>query len=298
MSKVLCLTPPKGMCDGIVSSLRAEAHFVEKKKFPDGETYVRIPTTVSGEDVLVVHTGFPEQNDRIIEAMFVIDTLKDLGAESVTLLMPYMPYARQDRRFREGEAVSIKVVLRTLASLDLDYLIVVDIHKEYSLSEFGNGAFNVTVLPYLAERVKDELEDPLVLAPDRGATLRAKAVAAALGAPWDYLEKRRDRVTGEVTIKPKEISAQGKTVVIVDDIISTGSTLALAASHLKRAGAKKVIALVSHALMIGDAERKLREAGVDAVVTANTLAREYPSIVRVIDVSKLLAEFIEEKGLL
>jgi len=297
LSKVLCLTPPKGMCDGIVSTLKAEAHFVEKKKFPDGETYVRIPTTVSGEDVLVVHTGFPDQNDRLIEAIFVIDTLKDLGAESVTLLMPYMPYARQDRRFREGEAVSIKVVLRTLASLDLDYLVVVDIHKEYSLSEFGSGAFNVSVLPYLAEKIRDEVEDPLVLAPDRGATVRAKSVASVLNAPWDYLEKRRDRVTGEVTIKPKEISAEGKTVIIVDDMISTGSTLALAAKHLREAGAKRVIALVAHALMIGDAERKLKEAGVDEVITANTLAREYPSIVRVIDVSKYLADFILEKGL-
>jgi len=291
------LTPPKGLCDGLVASLNAEAHFIERKKFPDGESYVRIPIPVSGEDVLVVHTGFPDQNDRVIEVLLTIDTLKDLGAESVTLLMPYMPYARQDRRFREGEPVSIKTLLKTLSNLDLDYLVVVDIHKEYSLSEFGGGAFNVSVLPYLAEKIKDEVEDPLVLAPDRGATARAKSVASVLKAPWDYLEKRRDRVTGEVTIRPKEISAEGKTVIIVDDMVSTGSTLALAAKQLKAAGAKRVLALVAHALMVGDAENKLREAGVERVITANTLARDYPTITKVIDVSEYLSNFLVEKGL-
>lgn len=293
--KILCLTPPMGFCEGFVETLGGEAHFIEKKKFPDGETYIRFPISVADEDVIIVHTGFPDQNDRLMEAFLAIDTAMDLGASSVALVMPYMPYARQDRRFREGEPVSIKTVLEILSELDLDYLVVVDIHKEYSLSHFGPGAFNVSVLPYLAEKIKDEVENPLVLAPDRGATMRAKSVASVLNAEWDYLEKRRDRVTGEVTIKPKQISAEGKMVIIVDDMISTGSTLALAAKHLKEAGAKSVIALVAHALMIGDAEKKLKEAGVDRVITANTLAKEYPNIVKVIDVSKYIANFMKER---
>ena len=120
-------------------------------------------------------------------------------------------------------------------------------------------------------------------------------MASELGVPSDYLEKFRDRVTGEVTVKPKNLEVQGKRVLIVDDIVSTGSTLALAAKMLYQQGAKEVEVAVAHALMIDGALKKLNDAGIKRIVTANTLAKEYENEIEVIDISEELAKFVEER---
>ncbi len=296
MALTACLVPPPRMCDKFDEITKVKIE-IEKKKFPDGEVYVRIPEPVAGESVVVVHTGFPDQNDRMIEIMLVVDTLKDLGAEQVTLVMPYFPYARQDRRFREGEPISIKTMLKTLSALGLDNLIVVNIHKEYSLQYFKGTSVNINVLPFLAKTAAKDLSNVLVMAPDKGATQYARAVAKELGAEWDYLEKFRDRITGEVIIKPKEIDVSGRDVIIIDDMVSTGGTLALATSELRKRGARSVRAVVAHALLIGDAIKKLKEAGLSSIVTANTLAREYPDeFVKVVDVSELVINELKNLG--
>ncbi len=296
---VACLTPPKGMCEELGSLLKekigSKVYWVEKKKFPDGESYVRIPFPVAEEDVVLVHTGFEGQNDRLMELFLTLDVLNDLNAKSTTLIMPYMPYARQDRRFREGEAVSIKTVLEILNSLELDNLIVVNIHKEHSLTHFKGTSVNVNALLELSKRAAEGLSDVVIVAPDKGASRYAQEIARELDAPWTFLEKFRDRVTGEVTMHVNELDVvRGKNVLLVDDIVSTGGTLALASKILRENGAKKVIPVIAHALLVGDAVEKLERAGIEELVTANTLFREYPKIARVENISKLVAEALNK----
>ncbi len=285
---IVCLRPPKGLCEGFAKVLEEEVMYAERKRFPDGEVYVRVPGRVFNEDVILLHTGYPDQNASLIELYLTVDLLYDLGAERVHVVLTYTPYARQDRRFREGEAISIKTILRLI---NADTFFTVDIHKKYSLTYFEGEAFDFSSLPVIVK--KANVQADMVLAPDRGALERAKQVANELGVPSDYLEKFRDRVSGEVTIKPKNLEVEGKRVLIVDDIVSTGSTLALAAKTLYQQGAKEVIVAVAHALMIGNAREKLREAGIKRVITANTLAKEYEE--EVVDISEELAAFVEER---
>jgi len=298
MTLELCITAPKLMCESLANELNIEKVDIEKKKFPDGEVYIRIPKSVTNENVIIVNTGYPSQNDRIIETLLAIDTLRDLGASRVTLLMPYVPYARQDRRFREGEPISIKTLLKSLSCLELDNLIVVNIHKTHSLQYFEGVSINVNVLPYLAKEAAKELTELVVLAPDKGALGDAQSIAKELKAEWDYLEKFRDRITGEVSIRPKELDVRDKNVLIVDDMISTGGTLALATKELKKRGAKNVIAVVAHALLVNDAVKKLKDVGLQKIVTANTLAKDYnEEILQLVDISSVLAKHIKELGL-
>ncbi len=283
-----------GLHEEIASILGVEHVSVEYKVFPDGESYVRLPVDVSGRDVVIVQSTYAPQDKHLLELILLADAANDLGARSVTAVIPYLAYARQDRRFREGEAVSVKTVLKLLRSIGIDRLFVVEVHKEESLVFFNGPAYNVNVMDKLAEPFKDlaSTEDVLVLAPDIGARRRAERFARSINAPVDYLEKRRDRVTGEVTVKPRELNVKDKVVIIVDDIISTGGTIALAASQALKQGAKKVMVACVHALLVGNAMDKLRNAGIERIVATNTVP--VPEGVEVVSVAEPIARALIE----
>jgi len=246
------------------------------KDFPDGETYVRLPLElrdVKGEDVLVVQSLAPPQDKSVWQLLLLVEAAVGAGARSVLALVPYLAYARQDKRFLPGEPVSVKVLLKSLAAFGARALFTIDAHSPKSLEHFGGYYENVLLFDELAKAVASgeggwELA---VIAPDAGALERAKALAEALGASYDYLEKYRDRLTGEVKVKPKALSVRGKVVVIADDVISTGGTVALAARSVLEQGAEGVVVAASHALMAEGAFAKLSEAGVKAVYALDTL---------------------------
>ena len=254
----------------LAEALEAPLIEAEHKVFPDGEVYVRIPEGLGGKVAIVVQSMFPEQDRRFVEALLLVEAAKGVGAEHVVLVAPYTAYARQDRRFRTGEPISIKAVLHSLRVAGADAFITVDIHKPESLTYFGGPAYNIDPAPVFAEALRGE-ENLVVVAPDRGALRRAKSLAEQLGVSYDYLEKFRDRVTGEITMRPKELDVKGKTVVLVDDIISTGGTIAKAAEILRSQGASKVIVAVSHALMVGNASEKIAKAGVSRLIALDTV---------------------------
>ncbi len=245
----------------------------EYKEFPDGEAYVRVPVEdASGKKVLVVQS-LPDPQDRSIwQLLLMVDALKRLGAGKIGVYVPYLAYARQDRVFLRGEPVSVSVLLRSLGLVGAGAFFTIDVHNPASLSEFPGESANILAFKPIVEKVRERLTaEPLALAPDQGALHRAELVARLLGSEFDYLEKKRDRVTGEITVSPKNIGARGKSVIIVDDIISTGGTVARAASMLLEQGAEQVIVAVSHALMAGSAKEKLFKAGVESVISLNTL---------------------------
>jgi ribose-phosphate pyrophosphokinase len=281
-----------GIGKNLARLLNAEFYEVEHKVFPDGESYVRIPVDVMGKDVIVVQSTYYPQDKHIIELLLMIEALDDLKANSVTAVVPYLAYSRQDRRFRHGEALSVKTVLQAIRRSGANALIVVEPHHYDALSHFEGDARAADPMPELATAFKD-VKDAFVLAPDKGALERAQRFAEALGVEFDHLEKSRDRVTGQVSLvtKPTE-KIKGKSVIIVDDIISTGDTMVLAAKAAYDAGAKEVLAAAVHGLFVGkDSVKKLKDAGIKRIVVTNTVPQS-SSEVEVVDVSPAIARKI------
>ncbi len=238
----------------------------EIRQFPDGEVYLRLDEAVAGEDVAVVQTTYP--NDRLIELFLLQEAARAGGARSVVAVVPYFAYSRQDVAFRPGEVVSARAIAE-LVSLKADRVITVDPHKEHVLGFFRVPAAGVTAVPALAERLRVEGVD-IVLAPDKGALDRARLAAKHLGVDHDYLEKTRVSGT-EVRVAPKSLDVRGKRVAIVDDIISTGGTIATAAGELRAQGASRVVAACTHGLFLNEAAARLRKAGCDAVIASDTI---------------------------
>ena len=265
------------------------------KSFPDGETYVRLPEKAAGKHVLIVQSLDKPQDKSLWELILALDAARNLGCKSVKLYIPYLAYSRQDKVFLKGEPISIRALLSILKMMGPSKLVTVDVHSPKSLCYFGSNAINYIPYKDLASKIKREYGDKqlAVLAPDAGAIHRAEVLSRELGCDYDYLEKRRDRVTGEITIRPKKLSVEGKLVVIVDDIISTGGTIAKAASELYKSGASEVIAAVSHAILAGNALEKLRSSGVKRIIAANTLRPREG--VEYIDVTKSIAELLTSK---
>jgi len=278
-----------GLAARVAELLSDELVLVEEKLFPDGERYLRIPRRLEG-DVILVHSTHPPQDERIMELLLAIDAVRGAGAKQVVVVTPYLAYARQDKRFLEGEPISIGVVLQAIQAVGADALVAVDIHKPSSLDEWLRiPHINVLPIKQLAEYFRGRLRDPLVLAPDRGALHRAREAARVLDADYDYLEKRRDRVTGEIRVLPKSMSVEGRDVLIVDDIISTGGTLAAAAKSAISAGARGVYAACTHALLVSGALDKVYGAGVREVVATDTV----PSPISKVSVAEPIAEALK-----
>lgn len=269
---VACIPPACSLARSIADELGVELIEVQERTFPDGEAYIRLSGTVSGRIAVAVFTGHPDPPRRIVEGLLLVEALHGAKAGGVVALPAYLPFSRQDKRFLAGEPISVRAILLSLASAGAEALATVDIHKEYSLEWFPGPARSIDPSQAFAEALRGALQgDVYVVAPDRGALRRAHRLAEKIGAPFDYLEKHRDRVTGETALKPKTVDVRGSTVVLVDDIVSTGGTLAKAASILLSQGAKRVLAVVTHCLLVGNAVEKLEEAGIEKLYCANTV---------------------------
>ena len=242
---------------------------VEIMRFPDKECYVRVLDDVDGEKVVIVNSAYPDEN--IVETQFLQDAVRDEAAEVATII-PYLGYSRQDKKFKPGESLSARAVITALSG-NTDHFAVANLHKEsvieYSLSSGSNIDSYSVIADFLSS-----LEEPpdMIMAPDKGARHIAESVASRMDAEWDHLEKRR--IDGEtVEMAPASASVDGKRVAIVDDIISTGGTIAKATSRLKEKGALKVYAICTHGLFIGKAREKL--AVCDIVAASDTIETEF-----------------------
>jgi len=266
--KVVGGSASKGLAKQISKGLGCEYYDAETTRFPDGECYTRLSNAdLDGEDVILVQNTYPDES--IIEMLLLQDTIRSMGAKTITLVIPYFGYGRQDRVFKRGEANSASVMIRLL-SLNCDKVITVDIHKEDILDEFKCPAVDIKAAPAFAKHFLDrKCGIDLVLAPDVGASARAKAVGDLMGVPHDHLEKVRISGT-EVRISPATIDCKGKSILIVDDMISTGGTIVAAKAALKDAGAKRVIVACCHGVFVNNALSRLVEDG-GIVLTCNTL---------------------------
>ena len=256
------------------------------KTFPDGESYLRLDGDVRGEEVVIVQTTGPPQDARIMQLFLMVDVAKDLGAERVTAVVPYLAYARQDKRFLPGEANSIETFIKLVEASGTDRFLTVNIHKEDVLRRFSIPSENLSAITLLAEHFKNKgLVGAFSLAPDKGALELAKEADSVLNGGCGWLRKERDRLTGEIRVEEKKFNIEGRDVIVFDDIISTGGTIAAAVEKLKMHGAMRVYAACAHPLLVGEAQRKIMQSGAEEIVGTDCV----PSPVSVVSVAPLIA---------
>ncbi len=267
-----------------------EAVPVASRIFPDGESYIRIENAAKDEHVAIVQTTCKPQDSNLMQLAFMVNAAKRNGAQKVTAIVPYLAYARQDRIFLEGENISIETVAAMLKAAGTDQLITVNIHAEAALNTFPFPAKTLTAIPLLAEYfVKKGNREAFALAPDKGARYIAEQAKKVLSGESGNLEKQRDRHTGQTTHSGKHLNVKDKTVIIFDDIISTGGTIVSAAKILREQGAKHVYAGCVHGLMIGDAEKRILQAGVEEIVSTDSV----PSKLSKVSLAPLLSEALK-----
>lgn len=248
----------------------------ETRRFPDGELYVRVMGDTSGEDVALFQSLGMRPDRLLMEYCLIADALKGMGCRTITGVIPYLAYARQDARFHPGEPLSVKLVARSLEIAGTDRLISVDahLHRLKALKEvFTIPTLNLSAMPLLAERYKAEygVRNVIVIGPDSESEQWASAVAEALSTEYSILRKER---TGDREVEiTGSLSVRGKTVVLVDDIISTGRTLVGAIRKLKSSGAKRIDVLATHALLVEGALGLLRKAGMSHLLNTDTIPR-------------------------
>jgi ribose-phosphate pyrophosphokinase len=260
------------------------------KAFPDGESYVRLEGSVRGEDVVVVQTTSAPQDSRLLQLAFLAGAAKRNGALRVTAAVPYLGYARQDKMFLEGEGVSVETVARMLKAAGVDALVTVNVHAESALKTFPFPAENLSAIPLLAEYfVQKGYKKAFALAPDKGAMYIAEQAQQVLGGGAGHLDKRRDRYTGQTSQTGEGLDVKGQTVIIFDDIISTGGTIVGAAKILRELGAERVFTACVHPVLVGDAERRILDAGVEEVVGTDSVSSDVGKV----SLAPLIAEFLK-----
>ncbi len=290
MEKILVIGPSsQSLGIRIAQELDIKYYNTEFKTFPDGENYARInledETLIEGKEVIVVQStgpsSFSSQNSSLFQLFMIIDALKRMGAQKIDVVIPYLAYARQDKIFRPGESQFARVILQILESLDIDELYVVDIHAPNILEEcICHKVVNIDSMPILAEYVKSlGVEDVVIVSPDKGAVERSKAFAKHFGenTPVEFFEKKRNVETGEITMQGS-LTLNNKDVIISDDIIATGGTMAQAIKIAKEGGARKIYAVATHALLLQQARYRILSAGADDIIGTDSIDNEVSKV--------------------
>ncbi|MBS7248771.1 MAG: ribose-phosphate diphosphokinase [Candidatus Jordarchaeales archaeon] len=259
---------------------------VSSKLFPDGELYIRLLSSLNGRKVIIVQSTPPPQNSNLLELFFLINTAVEQGAEKVVAVVPYFAYARQDKEFLPGEAVSGRYVCRMLRHCGADMVVTVNIHNRRIFDGTGMPFIDLNAVPLIAEHFKNfSLKNPMVLAPDEGAIEEGKLVSEMLGCSFAFLKKERDKHTGEIVTEEKQMELKGRDVLVIDDIISTGGTMVNAVSIAARQGARNIYVACVHPLLVGEARLRILSAGAKEIVGTDSV----PSDVSLISLASLIA---------
>ncbi len=240
--------------------------------FSDGEVDVEILENVRGKDVFVLQSTCAPTNDNLMELVIMVDALKRASAGRITAAMPYYGYARQDRRPRSARvAISAKVVADMLSAVGVDRVLTMDLHADQIQGFFNIPVDNIYATPILlADIWKQKYENLLVVSPDVGGVVRARAVAKRLDSDLAIIDKRRPKANvSEVMNIIGDV--EGRTCLIMDDIVDTANTLCKAAQALKDNGAVKVIAYCTHAVLSGEAVNRIAGPSLDSLVVTDTI---------------------------
>lgn len=265
-------------------ALGTEPLLCEFNRFPDGELYLRIADEIENENVTIVQST-PTDSD-LVSLLQLIDACE--GAKRLNVVIPYMGYARQDKKFKSGEPISARAVARCI---NADRIFTVNIHEKSVLDHFPAPAENLDPAKILGEYIGNfGLENPVLVAPDAGAEGLVKNVSSGLGFDYDHLQKTR--LSGDtVVIKTKNLDVTGRHVILVDDMIATGGTMAESIKMLRDQGAVDVHLVCVHPVLARNAALRLFNAGVKDIISTDTLEKAESKIT----VAPLIADAL--KGL-
>ena len=283
------------LAEDVVRHLDISLGRISVGRFSDGEVTVELLENVRGSDVFVLQSTCQPTNDNLMEVMLAVDALKRASAGRITAAIPYMGYARQDRRPRSARVpISAKVVANMLTSAGVDRVLTVDLHADQIQGFFDIPVDNIYATPVLLDDVRAKnYENLITVSPDVGGVLRARAMAKQLNTDLAIIDKRRPKanvaevmhIIGDVT---------GRTCLIMDDMVDTANTLCKAAQALKAHGAERVLAYATHPVLSGAAIERIKASDLDELVVTDTIplsdeARACERI-RVVSIASLLAE--------
>ncbi|MDP3639811.1 MAG: ribose-phosphate diphosphokinase [Nanoarchaeota archaeon] len=277
----------------LAKQLRARYLPLTIAAFPDGDLYLRYPVaSLKSQTVVLVESFQPHPNQTFLHVLFAAETAKDLGAKKVILVAPYLAFLRQDARFKPGEAISSQIMAKLLSKA-VDKIITIDphLHRYASLNElFTIPGKRLTADPLLAEYIQRHYPDAVLVGPDWESSQWAAAIAKSLGMASTTLKKKRLSPTNVQVRFVDHLAVKGKTVVLVDDILSTGKTIAAASREARKRGARQVVAIAVHGVFVPGAQETVKRAGVSPVITTNTITHPTNKI----DVTPLLAAALRE----
>ena len=273
----------------IARKLKATYIKTEKNVFPDGESKITINQIPKKSIVIVVQSTYPPVDSNLLELLSIVSKVQKFSSK-VYAVIPYMGYARQDREFLDGEIVTIRVVGKLLRAFGVKKVLTVDIHSKLAIKELKILSENVSAMKELVKYFKKiNIKNPLVVSPDLGGKERAKQFANLLKTDFIALKKHRDKKTGKVKIISGKVEVKNRNLIIVDDMISTGGSIVKATKFLKKQKCKRVFVACTHALLVNNAAKNIKNAGVSQIISTNTIPGDSAKV----DISKVIADALK-----
>ncbi len=306
--KIFSGSSNKPLAEKTARDLGVEISPLEIFVFPDGERRIRVVDIVVDEKTVVFQSTSTPPDQNYMELFFIVDALKRSGASMVTAVIPYLGYERQDHIFRDGEAVSLEVIVQALQRVGVDKLVAFDLHSIKVPELFTIPVLHLSALDLFAQKIRESLiinppageaghkssEDFVLVSPDMGGIRRIKMLSETLGnMPYATIEKNRDLETGDIKDSSVEGDVAGKTAIIVDDMISTGRTIIAAEKILLENGTKNIFVFATHAVFSGSVTALLSNSKADKVYVTDTILipkEKYFDKLEVISVSQTIAE--------
>lgn len=275
----------------VAGHLNSRVVSVEFKRFPDGESYIRFTDSIENEDTVIVQTTSPPQNENLVQLLLMADNAMDLGAKSITAVIPYLAYARQDRRFRPGEVLSVKTIVNMLKACGVNGIMTINAHNPSLLKALDLPIRELSAIPLLADHFRLQgITYPLSISLGKKGIDTSSEADEILRGGRDYIPTHRDVITGDVTLEEKQLPVKGRDVIIFDDVISSGGTMIKAIRTIKDQGAKRIFIGAVHLLLIGDAGERMLGSGVDGMVGTDCV----PSPFGIVSIAPLIARALRQ----
>ena len=285
----------KALAKSVAKNLGITLGKASVKTFSDGEISVEIEENVRGQDIYIIQPLCDPVNDNLMELLIMVDALKRSSVERISVVLPYFGYSRQDRRARSARVpITAKVVANMLTSMGVERLLTIDLHADQIQGFFDIPVDNIYATPlFLADIHKQNYQDTIIVSPDVGGVVRARALAKQLNSDLAIVDKRRPEANvSEVMQIIGDV--KDKCCIIVDDICDTAGTLCHAADALKEQGASKVFAYITHPIFSGKADQNINNSTIDGIIVTDTIKLSKrindTGKIRQITVAEMLAE--------